>query len=566
VLVKASANRFVWSETIGIDVGLLAAGAAVAIAEGTGTTQAKIGNANIGAPGPVANVTVDAETILTVNADAIAVKAGAVGLAGSVALAKAYPDGTQSVLAEIGGGAVINVTGDISMFSHSDIQAEASALGIAAGAASVGVSVAFVIIAPIETLSINSGASLTAGGGITLRGTNNYSKADGTTKLNRKAKASATAATGGALFAIGVSVSDAEASTNLSVTVGSGAILNATGAISIGASSNDEAESSTKGLSGGTVGLGGSISSARTKGSARADMNGAITSGASLTVTTLASAIANASAFALSFGAVAGNAAVATATVEKNGAGDPTARASLGPGNVTVGGNITITSTLTSWATATTFGVALGAAAGAGASVSNATNNPLVQASITGGNVTSNSGAITLKARMNANEDGSSMGANLGASASATAVSGGLLLGASGAFATATEEGVVLTNVAGGTLSAGGAITLLSTSYADPTADAPALGAGAVGLGASVSNATSKVSTRANMGGSVSAGASLTVSTIATDIADADANALAGGLLGSGNAAYARAAVEKNGSGDATARGFIRIGQCYRRR
>ena len=101
--------------------------------------------------------------------------------------------------------------------------------------------------------------------------------------------------------------------------------------------------------------------------------------------------------------------------------GDATARASLGSGNVTVSGNIALATTLTSSATATAEGIAVAAGIAAGASISTADHNPLVQTSIGGGTITSTGGIISLKSRLNANEDGS-MGSSSGASATSGAV------------------------------------------------------------------------------------------------------------------------------------------------
>src|SRR5206468_8188358 len=135
--------------------------------------------------------------------------------------------------------------------------------------------------------------------------------------------------------------SSATASTNLAASVASGVTLEAGGAITIVARSDDDALAVTKGIGvSGLVGIGGAFSFATVRGSARAEMNGVVLNGGSLSVTSIATDIANATAFALSGGLlVAGSAAVATARLEKDAGGAPTARAALASGTVTDAGD-----------------------------------------------------------------------------------------------------------------------------------------------------------------------------------------------------------------------------------
>jgi hypothetical protein len=175
-----------------------------------------------------------------------------------------------------------------------------------------------------------------------------------------------------------------------------------------------------------------------------------------------------------------------------------------------------------------------------------------VQTSIGGGNVTSTSGQISLKSRLNANEDGSSSGANQGASATSGAVAAALLGGISGAISDANENAVVNTFVGGGTLSAGGAITLLSASYVAPVARSRGFGGGLVGIGITDADATAKGSIRTHMDGGVSSAGSMSVTTLSTVHVTAESKAVSGGIV-SGNAAVAHAEITKNGSGDPSA-------------
>ena len=139
----------------------------------------------------------------------------------------------------------------------------------------------------------------------------------------------------------------------------------------------------------------------------------------------------------------------------------------------------------------------------------------------------------------------------------------------SGATATAKDIGKVDTYVGGGTLSASGAITLLSVSYSAPHANAEALTVAGAGVGANSANALVWGSTRARMEGGVSSAGSLSVTTIATATPNADAFGVSGGILAALNAAFAKAEVGHDplnltplgdGAGDA------RLRQRHRRR
>ena len=255
---------------------------------------------------------------------------------------------------------------------------------------------------------------------------------------------------------------------------------------------------------------------------------------------------------------VSGSAAVADTNVQQDGAGDPSVQASLGSGTVQATGNVSLSSTLVATANSQTFGFAVGLVSGS-ASVANAILTPSVQTVIAGGSVTSSSGGISLQSLYNATPTGAVAGSGLGATAIAQASSGSEFLAGSGASTIATDGGITDASVQGGTLSASGGISLLSSSYASPTATSQGLAGGAIGFGATIATATSSGSTEANMSGSITGGASLSVGSLATESSTSSGQALSGGIV-SGNAAQANSYVQQDGANDASAQASLGSG------
>ena len=147
---------------------------------------------------------------------------------------------------------------------------------------------------------------------------------------------------------------------------------------------------------------------------------------------------------------------------------------------MTVTGAITLSSTLTATAEADTTGVTVAGGVALGGSRTEATLDPIVKAGIDGGTVHAGA-AITSTARYNATCTGSeetctpanAAGVTNAADADSGSFGGGILAAVSGAYATATEKGIVDNVVgSGASLSAGTAITLLSVSWASPHANA----------------------------------------------------------------------------------------------
>ena len=161
--------------------------------------------------------------------------------------------------------------------------------------------------------------------------------------------------------------------------------------------------------------------------------------------------------------------------------------------------SVAATATEHAKAVATANGMALSTGVSGAGSVATATLGATVQAFITGSSstVTARSGAIMLKALYNADDDGNTAAPDSvanSANAVAGAVAGGILVGASGATATAIDQAVVDAYVGSGSLSASGAITLLSTSYSAPKArtEDDGLGIGA-GEGEAITVARAKI-------------------------------------------------------------------------
>jgi len=137
-------------------------------------------------------------------------------------------------------------------------------------------------------------------------------------------------------------------------------------------------------------------------------------------------------------------------------------------------------------------------------------------------------GDITVQSAHNYTLAGATI--NKGAGATAIAPSGGLIAGA-GADADALSAAVVDTFVnANATLRAGGDIRVLSLVHNDAEADATGAAGGLIGVGASLADATVGGTTKAHVDGNITDANNLFVQTTTTQRAEADGQAVSGGL------------------------------------
>ena len=214
----------------------------------------------------------------------------------------------------------------------------------------------------------------------------------------------------------------------------------------------------------------------------------------------------------------------------------PAVDANLDISTVTAAGSISIVASGAAEADATTEGNALSGgfiAASSARSVSFASITPTVRAAIKGNRVvTSETGSITLLALFGVGQQGESRDGKADAEAEASAIEVGFGAAVAGAEATAEAEPFVSATAAG-TLGAQGAITIQARSRTHAEADADEEAGGFVGVGATEARATVAGKTLAQLLGSVTHATDLTIQALEVDFADADADAVTGGVISS---------------------------------
>jgi (2Fe-2S) ferredoxin len=215
VRIEALSSRTLTAEASGASVGGLTAGASVASATASGTTEAYIGNGiQIGqrAGKTVSDVVVTAGSVDVVNAKAFALAAG-IG-SGSVNSATATANPTTQ--AYVGDNADIAVTNDIAISAMGEAHSKADATGIALSALfSVGGSSANAITDATVTATIGADVTLIAGHNIGVASI--YNIDDLGNPINDSARADSSGSAGSLLIGI-LAGSDASATSNAAVT------------------------------------------------------------------------------------------------------------------------------------------------------------------------------------------------------------------------------------------------------------------------------------------------------------------------------------------------------------
>ncbi|TFH17573.1 MAG: hypothetical protein E4H02_02555, partial [Lentisphaerales bacterium] len=463
--------------------------------------------------------------------------AGSIALSGGVAGSAAVAENTISntVRAVITDSDVESTGGDISLSAESDAKIVTISAGIgASGGVALNASVSNnTITNPIEAAIAGNSEILAAGDVEVDAGDSSDTFA-------------VTVSLAGALFGAlgGAVVTNSVTNTAQAYVAGTDnsektKILKAN-ALNISARSDHTVTGKSLGVSVGGVAAGATVVTSTVGGSVDAyigdyvevgqDTDPANTVG-SVHVWTDTDAALDSDTIGVSAGIVAGNGTVSTSTY------NPTISATVAPGAmINVAGDFTVESIAEASATSNATGVTVGLGVALGASVGTATVSPTIATSVQAGGTLTVGGALTVQTLYN--HDGTAPLADQGAIVDVTAGSGGLLAG-TGAVASVTAQGTVntfLDGAAGSHIRVGGAITVSSDVSNVATADVLGLAFGAVGVGASVADATAGGTNSVYAGGPDIRGQSLSIRALSQDTADASTVAGAGGILaGSGS-------------------------------
>jgi hypothetical protein len=238
VTVRADASRIINADTFGVQVGLAAAGAAVAKVNVNGQTTASTGTGvQIGEqPGQnVQSLSIIATNTTGVTTRARAIAAGIGAGSGNVANSEIRP----TIQASIGPNSQVLVGQNVLVSATSTGGATANVFGVQAGAVAVGVSVADATMSPTVKAYIDSGAHVTATTGAITAQAND-------TENNAQSSGSATGVSAGT--GQGAKIT-ATAAALLDSHIGSNAIVNAGQTVSVLANGGNSASATASTLS-----------------------------------------------------------------------------------------------------------------------------------------------------------------------------------------------------------------------------------------------------------------------------------------------------------------------------
>ena len=576
ITVSATADRTLSLLTGQASVSAFSTGASFTRLSVNGDTSALIGdNAQIGqgSGDVVGDVNVTADETIDAHGQTVAIGAGAVAVSANFS----FVDVGSNVSADIGTSAHIASAGAVNVTADGELGVNAEVFTATGGLGATGASIAHANLTSDVTAGIAAFAVVSAGGNIAVETRLN---SNGSTPSGKKVKASAEAPSVG----VGASLTgtDAEANMTSAVTasVGSGAQLTAGGNVTVDAASARTVNS----LAAGTgislgVGIGVSVASAEAGGSTRAKLDGSATATGDITVQATEIDSARAYAQAVASGIVSAGANSATATIT------PTLEASIGnSATISAGGDLSLLADAVADTQADAFGISAGGFS-IGASIANATTSPTIDTHIGSSNVTAG-GGISLTSLFNRNADGSivttplldatgnPLGSNvaMGARATATTASGSLLLSAEGGLANATVSPSISTYVgAGSTLNAGGAVALSSRANEEADANATGVGVSAgVAVGATLPTATIGGSILTHFDGTLASGDSLALTSQVDTHTEATGYAVGGALLASGNGTDVNATISQNiqtyigGAGHVTVDGDVSLATLLR--
>ncbi|WP_456654689.1 hypothetical protein [Bradyrhizobium sp. JR3.5] len=378
VTVNASDTRNIQQLTGEVAAGGVAAGVSFTNLNITGGANAIV--ANNAQIGQSAGKTVHSLKLTSSSTDTAETKTVAVS-AGIGAFSVNFAEDTMSpsVDAEIGDGANIKTTGDVTIDAAAVEKLDTNIVGVAAGGLAVGASIAEADVEPHVTASIGNGT--TAANNISVTASTNQGvDPHGGFGANADGASSAGAV---------VAVAGASTTAIMSPVIESAikGRVNASGSVQVRAIGNNRAAATSHGIGGGLVGVGASISEAKTQGSTTAHLDGEVrndTGGpgaVNLTIEALDTDTASAYSQAVGGGLIAGTDNKATVTMT------PTVHGYISTsGLISTTGNINVTATENPEGDAVTKGVT-GGLIGVGASSGDTTINPDVLAYISAGTV-----------------------------------------------------------------------------------------------------------------------------------------------------------------------------------
>ena len=545
VEIIAIANRVIEADSIGVSVGVLAAGATISIGEVAPSSASKAGieavtsatigdNVTVGGTLEVQDLVLQADSTISIITDTIGVGAGA-ALSGAGAVSKSIIE--PLVLVSIGSGANIQVTRDLDLLSQSTADADAEALGVSVGGgASVGISLAEAsITGTVKAVIGASAAMISAGRDIRVRALQNVDEA-GAGNLNKKARAEGNAS-GGSLGLAGNGV-DAEATASPNVEAGIDSDLTTIdGDIIISAVANniavvDESPSITIGL---TLAVGAVIEEATASGTTQARFGGSqINGNGDLSIESINLSRADARAMAAGGGLISGAGADATSTTS------PFVTSYISPNaTISVSGDVNILASAEIGSRAEALGISGGALA-VGASLSDATASPIVHAGlgdpIYSAAQTATSGNIEVKA---ANLTISSVTTILATNGNGYAAyaksngSAGALIGVTATDSEVTNNSHVRSYVGdSSSLTIAGNTTVSAVNNTKQKAEADANVGGVIAVGVVDASASSNTITESYLGTMVNlTGSSLEISAIGHDDTFAETSAGSGGVV-----------------------------------
>ena len=474
-------------------------------------------------------------------------KPTASSVTGALTNTLALPPGT---VAKISSGAVVTTTGttgDIKVNAVEDLEFDMFTGGFAGGAVGAGAGISVASIGSNVTAS--AGGTLSAGGSLVVNAT-----------LDEDINVQSFA--GGVGFVgLGAAVAVVNDSSTTSAGLADGTIVLAADLIDIDAVTRQTINVFAPQVTAGAGAIGASFVkitvdnanpavTAETRAYIGADTKigqGAGTVGG-LSLNADSTIDAYGEAFGVSVGAIATTLNFAYVDVT------PTVKAEIGDNaKITVTGDVSVDAASHMDATAEVFGASVGILGTIVGSDARATLAPTIATSL-GSNavLASTSGAVSFRANHN-------LGDARRAYAEALSGGGGIISGA-GAFATAKNNAAVSSIAnSGSVINAQGAVTISAAERSLAQTKAAGASIGVAAIGGSVATSEANGSVESKFAGKSISGSTLTISASGTNTAIAPAYAVAGGLLGGGNAAAATATASPTIKATMAATGTVTI-------
>ncbi|MCH2131347.1 MAG: hypothetical protein MK179_19560 [Pirellulaceae bacterium] len=324
-------------------------------------------------------------------------------------------------------------------------------------------------------------------------------------------------------------IADAKTKPTVNTFIASGATVNATGAVNLLSTVDNDADANTMGLGGGIVGVGVSLAYATIDGTTNTYVSGAIPSAGSLQIAAKDVSDADTDALAVSGGVVSGSGSEAKSKTNRTvNAYLSGGAASVGANGSPIAGNVVVRAESTTDADSDTTGASVGAVS-IGVAISDSQANPTVTSYI--GAPLYTNGGVTIDALHNVSPGGTPIN-NISYS-EATAGSGSLV-GGTGADSDAVVSPTVKAYAdSTGALRAGSSSPVSIRALSNNKAESKVLSV-AVGLvagGAALSDAKTEGTTEAYINRNLNQAGSLAVQADSIDSAVSDTTAGAGGVV-----------------------------------